>query len=89
MEHPLRKALNKFMAKFPDNPKGWSEATGELPSIHSHMAENFDGYNKHEGYSKNPEECNRRHKDGINFLYPKMSYDQKQATYNYFREWFE
>lgn len=93
-KHSIHDKLDKFASKFSDKPKSWKEATGELADIHATMADEHNGdkeekdkYKKHEGYSKTPEESNKRHKEGIKYLLGKLTDHQKTNVENHYKEW--
>lgn len=91
--------VEKFLSKFPDKPLGWQHATGEIADMHKDLAERYNGehegekdfkpYKKHEGYSKTPEEHNRRHKEGVKELYDKIGASEKRQFHEHHKEWLD
>lgn len=78
-----KERIEKFMSKFPDNPKHWGHATDELADIHNSMAEMYnefvdDGeiddkrYIGHLGKSKTPLEYITKAKKGIRYLVDRL-----------------
>lgn len=88
----IPKELQKFMDKVPDNPKSWTEGSGELSAIHSFLADYYNdmydvNYTKDQGYSKTPSEASKRHKAGIRELVSKMKPSEVKDVLKRYSNW--
>lgn len=84
--------IKKYLSQFPDNAKNWGEATEEIRDM-SRVIANFseDDNIKRLNFRelKTPSEWNIKGKKFILDTYNKLSENQKENFYDYFKHWFE
>ena len=92
----MKDKIKKFISKFPKDATSWADATDELPDLHNHMAEIYNGEEPKVKYkfdflygSKTPSERNTRYREGIEKLLGLMSDNQIHEVYNHYDNWFE
>ena len=84
--------LTKFLKKFPDNAKSWSEATDEVRDIAREIKEYYNQYDEKNiqpcnfRIIKTPSDWNKKGKRYIFRVYDKMSIEAKKKFNKHLKE---